>query len=30
MFEEDYTEINTQLVEDSFKAQEQENQNRIF
>jgi len=30
VFEEDYTEINTQLIEDGFKAQEQENQNRIF
>ena len=30
VFEGDYTEINTQLVEDGFKAQEQENQNRIF
>jgi len=30
VFEEDYTEINTQLIEDSFKIQEQENQNRIF
>ena len=30
VFEEDYTEINTQLVEDGFKTQEQENQNRIF
>jgi hypothetical protein len=30
IFEEDYTEINTQLVEDGFKTQEQENQNRIF
>ena len=27
---EDYTEINTQLMEDSFKIQEEENQNRIF
>jgi len=30
VFEDDYTEINTQLTEDSFKTQEQENQNRIF
>ena len=30
VFEEDYTEINTQLMEDSFWTQEQENQNRIF
>lgn len=30
VFEEDYTEINTQLVEDGFRTQEQENQNRIF
>ena len=30
VFEEDYTEINTQLMDDSFWAQEQENQNRIF
>ena len=30
VFEEDYTEINTQLIEDGFKTQEQENQNRIF
>jgi hypothetical protein len=30
VFEEDYTEINTQLMDDSFWTQEQENQNRIF
>jgi len=30
LFEEDYTEVNTQLVEDSFKAQEEDNKNRIF
>lgn len=30
LFEEDFTEINTQLIEDGFEAQEQKNQNRIF
>ena len=30
VFEGDYDEINTTLMEDSFKSQEQENQNRIF
>jgi hypothetical protein len=30
IFEDDYTEINTQLIKDGFKSQEQENQNRIF
>jgi len=30
VFEGDYAEINTQLMDDSFKSQEQENQNRIF
>jgi hypothetical protein len=28
--EPDYTEINTQLTEESFKLVEQENQNKIF
>jgi len=30
LFEEDFTEINTQLMNDSFESQEQENQNRVF
>ena len=30
VFEGDYAKINTQLMDDSFKSQEQENQNRIF
>jgi len=30
VFEDDYNEINTTLMEDGFKIQEQENQNRIF
>jgi hypothetical protein len=30
VFEDDYTEINTQLIEDGFQTQEQENQDKIF
>jgi hypothetical protein len=30
LFEEDYTEINTQLTEDAFKVAEQENENEIY
>jgi len=30
IFENNYDEINTILMEDSFKIQEQENQDRIF
>ena len=30
VFEGDYTEINTQLMEDGFKTQEQENSNKVL
>ena len=30
VFEEDYTEINTQLVEDGFKHYEEDNKDKIF
>ena len=30
VFEDDYAEINTQLMDDSFRTYKQENQDRIF